>query len=223
MKSDKITIRRLGQNRDAERTTWNAIRDVCCRTGDNGAPIAPERWQLFGQIWIAPYEKFIPEWTYVANADGKVIGYLTGCPETDSFNRRRYWRCTVPLLKDIYLGRYRGAVDGRALARRALGLTPSIEQRFAGAIRRQLSRAYPAHLHINVEVAFRGGGVGRGLCENFFADLAALRVAGVHLYCGDAPFKFYLRLGFRALAQVRVGAATVHLLGLALNQERGNA
>ena len=52
-----ITIRRLTVNRESERAIWHAIGELCCRTGNNGEPIAPERWRLFAKIWIEPYEK----------------------------------------------------------------------------------------------------------------------------------------------------------------------
>jgi GNAT superfamily N-acetyltransferase len=209
-----ITIRRLTVNRESERAIWHAIGELCCRTGNNGEPIAPERWQLFAKIWIEPYEKQLPDWTYVVEADGEVIGYLTGCPDSKKFTRRNVWRSTVPLLADILFGRFRGQADARAFARRAFGLTPSVERCFPSHVRRRILSAYPAHLHINVDARWRGGGVGRRLCQAFFADLRAQGIAGVHLYCGADPLKFYIRLGFDELSTMRLGAASVHLLGI---------
>ena len=208
-----ITIRRLTVNGESERAVWHAIGSLCCRTGDNGAPIAPERWQLFVRIWIEPYEKQLPDWTYVAEAGGEVVGYLTGCPDSKNFNRRNFWRSTVPLLGDILLGRFRGQRDARAFARRALGIAPSVERRFPIHVRRQIRSIYPAHLHINVDARFRGGGVGRQLCHAYFADLRAQGITGIHLYCGADPLKFYLRLGFEELSSLRLGGVAVHLLG----------
>ena len=193
---------------------WNAIGELCCRTGGNGAPIAPQRWRLFARIWIEPYEKQLPDWTYVAEADGEVIGYLTGCPDSQKFARQNFWRCTLPLLVEIFMGRFRGQADARAFARRALDLTPTVERCFPSQVRRRIRSAYPAHLHINVDARWRGSGIGRRLCQAFFADVRAQGIAGIHLYCGADPLKFYLRLGFDELSFMRLGGVAVHLLGL---------
>ena len=211
-----ITIRRLTANREFEAAVWHAIGELCCRTGNNGAPIAPERWRLFAKIWIEPYENQLPDWTYVAEVDGEVIGYLTGCPDSKTFSRRRFWRSTVPLLGEIFLGHFHGQADARPFARRALGLAPSVERCFPSDVRRRVRSGYPAHLHINVDARYRGGGVGRRLCQAFFADLRSQGIAGIHLYCGADPLKFYLRLGFDELSSMRLGATSVHLLGLTI-------
>ena len=63
---DVVSVRRLSASRAVDRAAWAAVHGLCCRTGDNGDPIAPERWELFARIWIEPYEKLLPEWTYVA-------------------------------------------------------------------------------------------------------------------------------------------------------------
>jgi len=209
-----ITIRRLTVKRESERAIWHAIGELCCRTGNNGEPIAPERWRLFAKIWIEPYEKLLPDWTYVAEAEGEVVGYLPGCPDSKKFTRRTFWRSTVPLLADILLGRFRGQRDARAFARRALGLTRSVERCFPSHVRRRIHSAYPAHLHINVDARYRGSGIGRRLYQSYFADLRAQGITGIHLYCGADPLTFYLRLGFEELSSVRLVSVAVHLLGI---------
>ncbi len=211
-----ITIRRLTVNCESERAVWHAIGELCCRTGDNGAPIAALRWRLFTKIWIEPYEKHLPDWTYVAEADGAVIGYLTGCPDSAKFGRQNYWCSTVPLLARILFGRFRGQSDASPFARRALGLAPSVESSFPSQVRGRIRSTYPAHLHINVDARYRGSGVGRRLYQAFFADLRAQGIAGIHLYCGADPLKFYLRLGFDELSSMRLGGTAVHLLGISI-------
>ncbi len=145
-----VTARRLSAGHDADRASWAAVRDLCCRSGNNGDPIAPERWELFSRIWIEPYEKIVPEWTYVAESDGSVVGYLTGCPDSQVFYLRKLWRVTFPLLMAIGVGRYRRTPGVREFVKHAVGLRGSSERRFTPALRRTIARAYPAHLHINV-------------------------------------------------------------------------
>jgi hypothetical protein len=84
-----ITTRRLALDRPAESPLWAEIRTLCCRTGDNGGPIAKERWEFFAKLWVEPYERFLPEWTYVALFEESVVGYLTGCPDSRKFARTK--------------------------------------------------------------------------------------------------------------------------------------
>lgn len=210
------TIKRLSADRDADCAAWKAIRAICCRTGDNGDPIAKERWDFFARLWIEPYEKLVPEWTYAAMSGGAVVGYLTGCPNTNRFTRSRFWRADVPLLVQIVRGRHRGAADAPAFIRRILRLAQPVEARFSEALRRRLSRSYPAHLHVNVEAEFRRAGLGRLLIEKYLTDLRRSGVGGVHLFCGAAPLEFYRRLDFQVLESVRLRDGDVFAMGRGL-------
>ena len=61
---------------------------------------------------------------------------------------------------------------------------------------------YPAHLHINVDAAWRGAGAGRRLMEAYLAQLLSLGVPGVHLRTtslNTAAVALYTRIGFRLL------------------------
>lgn len=66
---------------------------------------------------------------------------------------------------------------------------------------------YPAHLHVNVDPAFQGRGLGRALVERFVAECPA----PVHVVCRAEPAPFYRSLGF-----VEVGRQNdLYVLGLA--------
>jgi GNAT superfamily N-acetyltransferase len=197
-----LEVRRLS-GAASDRQRWRAVCELCCRTGENGAPIAPERWEFFARVWIEPYRKLLPEWTYVAEIDGVIAGYLTGCPDTSSFNAGKRWRSTLPLLGAIMAGRYRNVAGTGAFLRRNLGFLPSVEDCFSRSLRRTLSREYPAHLHMNVDARYRRTGIGRQLMERYVFDLAAEGVPGVHLVCGPDPVQFYRRLGFEPLEQAQ--------------------
>ena len=184
---------------------WHAVRSLCCRTGNGGDPIDPARWPLFAELWVGPYQRLVPEWTYVAEADGQVVGYLTGCPDTAAFRRARRLRATLPLLIGIAFRRYPWNADARRVVSLALCLTRGVESRLEATRPREDARTYPAHLHMNVEAAYRGRGVGAALMERYTKDLAAAGVPGVHLFCGDAPRPFYARHGFTELAAREVG------------------
>jgi len=63
---ESISIKRLSADTDSSGSQWAAVRELCCRTANDGAAIAAERWPLFSEIWIEPYRELLPNWTYVA-------------------------------------------------------------------------------------------------------------------------------------------------------------
>lgn len=82
-----------------------------------------------------------------------------------------------------------------------------------------LSRSYPAHLHINLDPGWRSNGIGTRLIEAFCTH-AARRVAGVHVVTGRTARNvgFYDRNGFRVLRTTRSpwSDAEIAFLGRAL-------
>lgn len=61
-----------------------------------------------------------------------------------------------------------------------------------------VSRRYPAHLHVNMAPQYRGFGIGGRLIEAFIADLRRANVAGVHVITSATSpnVRFYTRNGF---------------------------
>jgi GNAT superfamily N-acetyltransferase len=196
------------------RAEWQAVRELCCLTGDAGRPIALARWPLFAALWIGPYERLAPAWTYVGEIEGRIVGYLTGCPDTLAFERARLLRVTLPALAGIATGRYRWTTDARALVRLALGRRRRVETRLASRLPTGFLDRYPAHLHMNVAAQWRSHGIGRALVGRYTQDLEAAGVAGVHLFCGPPPLGFYLREGFVELGRMDAAPGRpVHALG----------
>jgi GNAT superfamily N-acetyltransferase len=198
---------------------WRAIHALCCRTGDGGDSIERSRWPFFGELWIGPYRRLAPDWAYVADQDGTIVGYLTGCPDTSGFRRARALAVTLPLLVDVARRRYTWNADTRHFVRRTLRLERGPEEAVRAQGPRRLETDYPAHLHMNVEAAARRHGIGGALLARFVEDLRGRRVPGIHLYCGAPPRGFYLRHGFEELRALELRSGTwVHLLGRRLSQ-----
>ena len=216
--ANSISIRRLSAGGTVDDRSWPAIRDICCRTGNNGEPIAEDRWEFFVKVWIEPYEKILPEWTYVAESDGAIAGYLTGCPDSKSFYRTKRQRYTLPLLIRIALGSFRRTPGARGFAWQELGIRKSAERSFSRKIQKDISRFYPAHLHMNIDHQFRRMGAGRQLLESCLTDLRLHGVGGIHLFCGGDPLQFYLRAGFQVLARSQFRGAKVFALGQLLQR-----
>jgi GNAT superfamily N-acetyltransferase len=185
---------------------WAEVRKLCCLTGNGGEPIDPARWPFFGEQWVGPYQKLRPQWTYLALSEGKYAGYLTGCPDTRNFKLARALRFVPGLLLRVGLGRFernektRG--DLQRFIRRSLGFQKSPEDSFPSELLDTLLRDYPAHLHVNVAREFRGTGAGNELIRKFREGLQSKGIAGIHLFCGEAPVKFYQRQGFTELGRI---------------------
>jgi GNAT superfamily N-acetyltransferase len=62
----------------------------------------------------------------------------------------------------------------------------------------EVTRLYPAHLHINLRHDMRGRGFGSSLIDTFAADVAAAGLSGVHVVTGAGlrNVSFYERNGF---------------------------
>lgn len=163
---------------------WAAMREICCQTA--ARPIPPAERDAFGRLWLDPYERWAPEWAYVARAEGRVVGYLTGCRSSLAF-----------FAKSLVLG-----------PRPKLGNN----LRFPAALLARLALRYPAHLHVNVRESHRGG-TGRALVSRFESDVAGAGAGGVHLFCGARPVGFYEKLGYAELGRVLIGEIPIFAMG----------
>ena len=65
----------------------------------------------------------------MAEARGRVVGYLTGCPDSARFRRARAVAWAIPLLLRIAIGRYPRSADARRFAGQSLGLVAEPERR----------------------------------------------------------------------------------------------
>lgn len=156
-------------------TDREAVRHICCETGHLGDPIDAyfgDR-EVFADLVTSYYTDREPEWIFVAEIKGKVVGYLTGCPDT-----RRYLREFPRLL---------GRVGAKALARGIL-LRKSTAPRVArllsdAALERPrlgwYGDAMPAHFHVDLLPEARGAGIGRCLLDRYFEALKEHGVPGV--------------------------------------------
>lgn len=173
--------------RPAANADWPRIRELCCLTGDNGNPIDKSRWETFAEKWIGPYQALLPEWAFVAEAEGKVVGYLTGCPNSAAFRDCARTRFALPQL--------------------------AVEERFPAPARARLEREFPAHLHVNLEASVRGTGVGKMLLDAFVARLRDEKIPGLHAFCGADPLAYYLKNGFSVLGRLETKpGAFAHLV-----------
>jgi ribosomal protein S18 acetylase RimI-like enzyme len=171
-----------------------AVRDICHRTGYMGEP-ADWYWRdlpSFAAVWTGYYTDREPESAFVAERDGRVVGYLLGCVDT----------ARAPSATDAIL---------RQAARRLLLLRPGTAGFFWRSLGDVLWDArvppgelrdprWPSHLHIDLLPEGRGVGAGSGLMRAWLERLSTLGSPGCHLVTlaeNRNAIAFFERMGFR--------------------------
>ena len=152
---------------------------------------------LFCDAFTRYYTDFEAHYAWVAAVDDKVLGYLTGCVDTAA-QRKRYLKQTItPLVGRVLQGEYQLGSKTWRYARSML----------AGVMRKEYPQVnykeYPAHLHINLETAARGQGLGQKLMEAYLDQISGLGIPGVYLdttNLNEAACRLYERTGFQLLA-----------------------
>jgi ribosomal protein S18 acetylase RimI-like enzyme len=152
-----------------------AVRSICFETGYMGDSI---EWlwrdpEGFADLITRYYTDREPESTWVATRDGVVVGYLTGCVDTE--------RTRGMAAREMRRQVLRGALVRPGVAgfvwRAILDAV-----RDGGAPEEVLfDPRWPAHLHIDLLPEGRGRGLGRRLMGCWFERLRARGARGVHL------------------------------------------
>jgi hypothetical protein len=189
---------RLRQYRESNR---EEVRRICCDTGFLGNPIdrVYQDRELFADLFTNPYLDYEPEWTLVAESEGRVVGYLTGSVNPN-FNRTLMlsgFQTSCKMLSRLLTGKYRKSPRSEQFVRWVLahGLTEQPKHPDGAA-----------HLHINLESSFRLIAVARRLLA-MYEDL--LFAAGINHYyarffsCPQRnPERVYSRCGFQIYDRV---------------------
>ena len=174
------------------------LMKIAADTAFFGEPIEKymEDRRIFLDSFYAYYTDYEPEHCWVALDDQLVVGFLTGCANTtrqQQINRRNimprvYWRFLTMQYKPgpkawNYFRRLARAQRAHQFAEADLNL-------------------YPAHLHINVDTAYRGHGIGLRLMQSFLDQLIYEQIPGVHLGTSsenEGACRLYTQLGFQLL------------------------
>ncbi|WP_322805961.1 GNAT family N-acetyltransferase [Thermanaerothrix sp.] len=152
--------------------------------------------KLFLDAFYGYYTDYEPEQAWVAVADDHVIGFLVGSIDPKKHRRTMMLKVTPKLIMRLVRGEYRIGPKSRRYLR-------EVVLAFA---RREIPGAdetiYPAHLHVNVDIHWRGYGIGKGLLMTYLGHLRRLGVPGVHLQTTNlnrAACHVYESLGFSLL------------------------
>jgi GNAT superfamily N-acetyltransferase len=178
-----------------------ALREIACDTADSGNPVErffPDR-EVFADALTRYYTDIAPEATWIAEENGEVVGYLTGC-----FDTRRYLRAIAFRIAPVAF--LKALVRGALWHKLTLKLiSANFGDWLRGGRQPELSlREYPAHVHINLRQAARGSGVGDQLMEAFLREATEAGVGGVHANVGESNAggrRFFEKFGFVPLGR----------------------
>jgi len=153
------------------------VRQLCCDNGYLGDPIdgAFSDRNLYASIFIDPYLDQYPEWTFVAEYDGEIVGYLTAAPgfrycgqQAVSGSYALYRLLTASVLRD----------NAASLKDKQF-----LQWLFFRSWRERVHRPSTAvHMHFGVQAAYRGRFVAQRLWMTFEREL---RLHGIDHYYGE--------------------------------------
>ena len=179
----------------------SALRQICCDTADAGRPsenFFPDR-EVLADLVTKYYTECEPESAFVADKNGEVVGYITGCMDTQRFTQAMTWQIVpVTFVKALFRGVLWHPQTVR-LVRTNLGLWLKSDHG-----NQETLRDYPAHLHVNVRDGFRGQKLGHRLVETFCELAQKAKARGVHarVSAENAPAgHFFEELGFVEVQQ----------------------
>lgn len=172
-----------------------AICQICCDTGFLGNPIETifSDREIFADLFAGPYLDYGPDWAWVAEADGQVVGYLLGSVSSSFHYALLYsgFQTTMKMITRAATGCYALHPRSRHFIRWLL---------INGYREQPRHPDHAAHLHLNIEKHYRGRGLGLRLWAAYEQQLTH---AGVRNCYGAffswprrRPEAVYSRLGF---------------------------
>jgi len=143
-------------------------------------------------LYFTDYE---PDSSFVAVQEDRVIGYVIGAKNSRIMERIFSTR----VIPRLFAKSVRRGTLFRRNARRFLfhAMMNFLKGEFSTS---DLSREYPAALHINIDRSFRGRKIGTQLMEHYLKFLGSEGSAGVHVSTMSERAKsFFEKLGFGVL------------------------
>lgn len=182
---------RLYQDSDRDR-----LRYICCEVANRGARIDgyfPDE-SLTADVLIGYYTDYEPSSILVAEVDGVVVGYLTGCMDNRRYGLVFFWlMLPVLLLKALVRGVFADQY------KRLMITTMARNWRRLVVWRKTSFNSHLGHLHIGILKEYRGKHIGRALVEQFLKEAKAAHVetviASVHSL-NKAACQFFDHLDF---------------------------
>jgi len=191
--ADSVLVRHY-EPRDREQ-----VRAIACETGDAGSPFDEifSDCGVLADVLTRYYTDFEPQSAWVAEYEGRVVGYIIGSIRPNKYNAVMSWLVfPAAVLRGIGRGALWRRESWRIIGAGLAGFLPGVI-----TANRGLGR-YPAHLHINVSGEFRGERIGERLMQQFEDRVRAAGLKGIHARVrGDnaGARRFFERLGYLPL------------------------
>lgn len=148
---------------------------------------------LLPDTFAEPYVVHDPLLAFMADDDGRAVGYIVGTADTVAF--ADWFRTTwLPSVAPKHAGRPLEVTDFESLILELM-YTP-------GRMVHEDLAAYPAHLHIDLLPEYQGRGLGRQLMDAFRGELVDRGIERFHLSMDPANAgarAFYEKLGFEPI------------------------
>lgn len=175
----------------------SSIRQISWDTALMGEPAGAffEDKELFQDFLTKHFTDYEPESSFVAENEGRVIGYLTGA-KNESILAQVFSKKILPdlLMQAILRGTFLKKKNITYLFNCLLSF---FRQEFSMP---DFSKDYPAILHINIEQNSRRKGIGERLIAIYLDYLAKAKVSGVHLATMSSyAASFFSEQGFKLL------------------------
>ena len=177
------------------------LRNIAWKTAFMGEPgdIFFDSKELLVDFLTLYYTDYEPESAFVAESEGRVIGYLTGAKEVRILRKVFHTKILGRLCCDVL---FQGAFLKKKNIIFIFNLLKSLLK--GELMTPDFSKDYPATLHINLEKDFRGAGVGARLIAAYLEYLAREKVAGVHFgSISEAGASFFKKHNFEVLYQAQ--------------------
>ena len=153
------------------------LAEIVLKVGDGGADATDlfEDPTLLGDIYAVPYAVLLPEWSWVAEDGDGVAGFVAAAPDTSAFEamREARWfpgvRARTP------------RPDGDPSPHEGLEAVCQRCVHVPVATPTEIARAYPAHMHLNIDPRAHGRGLGRALCAAVLDKTRVVGLQGIHV------------------------------------------
>ena len=176
-----------------------SVRRIAWQTAFMGEPAeiffgSREILADFLTLYFTDYE---PQSCFVAEADGRVVGYLIGAKNSAQIERVFINKILFPLfLKALFKGAF---FSSKNLKYFFYNLFSFLRGDFSDP---DFSRDYPATLHINLDKDLRRQDIGSRLISAYLEYLKKENIRGVHLCTmSDKAARFFSHQGFILLHQ----------------------
>ncbi len=184
------------QEKDRDR-----VRQIAGDTANRGRPVETffRGRSVMEDLLTDYYIQDEPQSLLVAECDGLVVGYLTGCFDQANFQKRMAWR-VVP--ETFWRALWQGVFLRRETWRM---LYNGYRTLLSGGFDKRIPiKEYPVHLHINVDSRYRHQQAGRHLMEKFFTMVRRRNLPGIHAVVradNAAGRQFFEKMGFVQLSR----------------------